>query len=416
MGRLLSHTFALLALLVFSNFAIAEEEPFSRYIRKEVGSTNVIVFVHGVLGDSRTTWGNGGVFWPDLLKGDPAFAGTDIYIYGFPTTMWGTLSVDELADVMRRQLDADGVTDHPHIAFLAHSMGGLVTRSYLLKYRDVVPKTSFIYLLSTPTAGSQVASLATLVSRNPQFSKMKPMNADDFLGDVLRQWLSAEFKIPSYCAYEKRPTYGLMIVDFQSASALCSKALDPIDESHITIAKPASVSADSYLAFKAAYRKEMGPNRPKEALIRQFESVLNSLHSTQMSKSEILFPQMEAYIQSPSEARWQEIKWAARKLALEIQDAVNASIAFDAQLYQTGSQIILVANGTSEVVDRSFNQSFQDSRSQWSGNGFVLRQINQFENRPTVEQMRNWAVELQSRYSVLEAEMARLLQMIRQRA
>jgi hypothetical protein len=86
---------------------------------------------------------------------------------------------------------------------------------------------------------------------------MKPMNAEDFLADQLRQWLAADFKIPSYCAYEKRDTYGLPIVTIQSATQLCTKPLDPIDADHFDIVKPADINTDSYLAFKAAYLSEM---------------------------------------------------------------------------------------------------------------------------------------------------------------
>ena len=35
----------------------------------------VIIFVHGVLGDARTTWTNGRTFWPDLLTRDSTFDG-----------------------------------------------------------------------------------------------------------------------------------------------------------------------------------------------------------------------------------------------------------------------------------------------------------------------------------------------------
>jgi len=34
------------------------------------GSDIVIVFVHGVLGDSETTWGTGKAYWPFMLFED----------------------------------------------------------------------------------------------------------------------------------------------------------------------------------------------------------------------------------------------------------------------------------------------------------------------------------------------------------
>lgn len=190
------------------------------------------------------------------MTSDTTFNGADIFVYSYPTALWASMSIDELAENMRLQLDVNLVSAYRRLIFLTHSMGGLVTRAYLLKNRDVAARTAFAYFFSTPTTGSQIASLATLISRNPQFSKMKPIDAENYLGDLLRQWLAAELRIPSYCAYEKKSTYSLAIVTFQSASALCTKALDPIEADHINIVKPADRNATPYLAFKAAYVRE----------------------------------------------------------------------------------------------------------------------------------------------------------------
>lgn len=407
--------------LVFIAFSLltgvgpASAQSSSAFLKKEPGNRTVIVFVHGVLGDAKDTWANNGVTWPSLLKDDPAFSGSDVYVLGYPTTLWASMSVDELADTIRPRLSSDGIPDYQRIVFLAHSMGGLITRSYLLKNRDVAAKVGFIYFLSTPTAGSQIASIATLISRNPQFSTMKPMNAEDFLADVLRQWLSADFRIPSYCAYEKLPTYGMMVVDFNSASALCNKALDPISESHITIAKPASRDSDSYIAFKAAFRKEISTSKAKDTLLRQFEDVLNLLHKTQMTKSEFLFPQLDSYIASPDKQKWRSIQRTARKLSDDIRGVLDASAQFDAQLYEeAGQQVVLIANGTRDVVDRKFYQTFREARHVRAANAEIMDQITTVElENPTVDQARAWAAELRQNYGRIETELVRLLDIIR---
>jgi hypothetical protein len=133
-------------------------------------------------------------------------------------------------------------------------MGGLVTRAFLLKNRPVADHTLFAYFLSTPTTGSQIASIARFVSSNPQIGLLRTMNAEDYLADLLRNWLSAGFKFPSYCAYERLPTNGLaLVVGMESASALCTKPLDPIETDHISIAKPSSQNSPSYIAFKSAF-------------------------------------------------------------------------------------------------------------------------------------------------------------------
>jgi pimeloyl-ACP methyl ester carboxylesterase len=120
------------------------------------------------LGDARSTWTNGSAYWPDLLAGDDVFAGTSIYVHEYKTTFrGGGLSVDELAEDLKARLDADRVTQHYQLIFIAHSMGGLVARDVLLKYRDLAAKTRFIFFLATPTTGAAIANWAELVSLNP---------------------------------------------------------------------------------------------------------------------------------------------------------------------------------------------------------------------------------------------------------
>lgn len=241
-----------LTFIVWSNTAVVGEVS-SKYIRRSDADT-VIVFVHGVMGDAVSTWtSQGGAYWPSLLSEDHTFDGADIYVLSYAAGLWATLSIDELAENMRADLIANGVSGYDRLIFISHSMGGLVTRAYLLKNQDVAAHTAFAYFFSAPTTGAEIASLAQYILSSPQIIKMKPMNADDYLADLYRQWLAAKFAFPSYCAYEKRPTSGILIVTMTSAAALCTRALDPIDTDHSNIVKPNNTNAATYTAFKAAY-------------------------------------------------------------------------------------------------------------------------------------------------------------------
>ena len=253
-------SFCLMMLVCVANSSA--EDLLSRYIKDVPNAETVIVFVHGFRGDSVSAWKNdNGAYWPQLLADDPAFDGIDIYTYSYASGLQAALSIDELAENMRATLQADEVSKHLHIIFLSHSMGGLVTRDFLLKNREVAAKTDFAYFYSTPTTGSQVASLLRFAASGQQLGKLQSMNSDDFLADQMRQWLSARFGFPSYCAYEKQKTFGLsLVVSMQSAAALCNRPLDPIDADHIGIVKPSGPLSMSYIAFKAAY----GESRVRE--------------------------------------------------------------------------------------------------------------------------------------------------------
>jgi len=247
MARVLA---AVLVLIVLFAPRVCCAEPQSRYVRKDASEDLSIVFVHGVLGDSIETWTNGSSYWPDLLTTDKDFDGTSIYAYEYATTLQRRgFSIEDIAHNMRLRLDADGVTKHKEIIFLAHSMGGLVVRNYLLNYPEIASRVRFIFFYSTPTIGAQVAALATFISRNPQFARMKPMQSGDYLADQVKRWINAPFNIPSFCAYETEETFGITVVTLESAFGLCNRSLDPLQADHMTIVKPSNVHSDIYISF-----------------------------------------------------------------------------------------------------------------------------------------------------------------------
>jgi pimeloyl-ACP methyl ester carboxylesterase len=251
--------------------AAAEAVVASRYLSTPSGNT-VIVFVHGVFGDADTTWkAANGASWPELMRGDEAFAGVDLYTVSLPSPMilW-SLSINELADRLPIFLDAV-VGSHKDVVFLAHSMGGLVVRQYLMNRRDAAAKTRMIYFFATPTQGSQMAELATAVgSRNPQLKGMARWRDAEYVGAAHNQWIGAKFPIRSYCAYEKIP-YPLvgLIVPPTSATALCNEVPQAMEFNHEEIVKPGTRDDIRYLAFRSAFEAWKAAAVPAPTLERR---------------------------------------------------------------------------------------------------------------------------------------------------
>ncbi len=257
-----------IALLLMSSIVNAQSN--SRYVKQTPGTQSIIVFVHGIFGDSVSAWTNqkNGAYWPTLLGSDPFFKDYDVYVYDYPSRFFGSdFSIDEVAENMRLMFEADRIADYNNIIFVSHSMGGLATRAYLNKNRKVATRVRLAYFYSTPSTGSELAAVGTLFSSNPQLSKMKPMQSSgEYLEDLQRQWLSINYDIPSFCAYEKQKTYHVNVVTQASASNQCNRRLDPINADHITIVKPGSPRDLSYLALKTAIeevvRKASEPQSP----------------------------------------------------------------------------------------------------------------------------------------------------------
>lgn len=244
------------------------------YVRgsKDIRAKRVVIFVHGVFGNGIGTWtNNNGAYFPQLLATDATFDGTDIWVHQFPSPTRGrTYNIDELADHLRRRLDNDNViTNHEEIIFLAHSMGGLITRAYLLKNHELVrERVRMLYFFSTPTNGSQVASLARVFSSNPQLVDLRPMTTNDagVLGLYQSHWKNSPLRtVPTYCAYERQATHGLQVVERASATHLCTMRDDPIDADHVEIVKPAHANDESYIAFRNAYRNAFDNRRSNDA-------------------------------------------------------------------------------------------------------------------------------------------------------
>jgi len=232
----------------------------SHYLRNNPDNSTVIIFVHGVSGDPISTWTNvNGTYWPNLLKNDPDFDNANIYMINYSSPVIASAySINELAECMRRDLESDKVLNHSRLIFLAHSMGGLVTREFLLKYKNYADKVSqggFLYFFATPTSGSSIARIIKFLSQNQQYGRMVPLKSDDSLADIQRNWLASiqMTKIPSYGSYETKDTLGLRIVEQDSATQLCNRPVSPIDKNHIDIVKPTDIKDESYRAFKSAF-------------------------------------------------------------------------------------------------------------------------------------------------------------------
>lgn len=224
----------------------------SRWVKDENQST-ALVFVHGVLGDATTTWSNRrtGAYFPTLVARDHAFQGVDVFVLEYSASCGAFFRIDELAQRMYTVLNHHGVLNRKTLIFVAHSMGGLVTPAFLLKNRPVAERVAFQYFYATPVAGAEeVARVATVLCRNPQIRQM--LKTDSTLDDLRSNWLAANFGIPTYCAYEKLPTFGDIIVSRDSALGFCNRRSEAVEANHVDIVKPEGANDISFQVLRQA--------------------------------------------------------------------------------------------------------------------------------------------------------------------
>jgi len=190
-----------------------------------------------------------------LLKDDDTFKDSDIYVVGYDTPYLGNrMTIDEIVANLKSRLDSDEVfSKHREVVFVVHSLGGLVVQRLLLTHRELAKKVPFIYFYSTPETGAQIARLGHVFSSDPLLKEMFPGDSNDYLLNLENEWRGATFTIHRYCAYEKQPLSGVLVVDRLSGTRGCDTVV-PINENHSTIVKPCDRNADSYIALRNAVK------------------------------------------------------------------------------------------------------------------------------------------------------------------
>jgi hypothetical protein len=161
-----------------------------------------------------------------------------------------------------------------------HSLGGLIVQRFLLTHRELAKQVPLIYFFSTPETGSQLASLGHLFSADPLLEQMFPGETNAYLLNLENEWIGAHFSIKRFCAYEKLPMKGVLVVDRLSGTRNCTNETPiPINEDHAGIVKPCSVQSDSYIALRNAIKST--PIAPKPVSLRE-ETVTRTWRSPQL--------------------------------------------------------------------------------------------------------------------------------------
>lgn len=253
----------------------------ARAIPPAVPHKRIIIFVNGIFGDAKGTWTNSdsSAYWPDMLaKTEPFKSTADIYVYSFNSPVLGSAEdINELAGRMQAYL-SDVIGNYDQVIFLCHSMGGLVTRRFLIRGKIPGSKIGFIYFYATPTMGASVSRIAAhFPGVNPQLKDMIPISDSKFLDQLRDDWedtyndrtLNYPNSFGSYCAYETAKMYYLLfrVVEKESATELCNRPYRAVDANHLEIVKPRSSDAEAFKYFKEAY-EDLAPAPSGRSLFR----------------------------------------------------------------------------------------------------------------------------------------------------
>jgi pimeloyl-ACP methyl ester carboxylesterase len=129
----------------------------------------VLIFVHGILSDSRSCWlcndeqtNQPICYWPELIKSDARYEDVGIYLAGYHTAV-DDFSIQQCARQVYAFLSEPDHLGHApvlkksKITFVCHSMGGVVARYLLCERPDAFKdKRVGIVLIASPSYGTNV--------------------------------------------------------------------------------------------------------------------------------------------------------------------------------------------------------------------------------------------------------------------
>src|SRR5262249_7582765 len=127
-----------------------------------------IVFVHGFTGDVEKTWRR----IPEFLRHSPGLNEWDLLGVGYQSNrrfdlpgLWSSdARLEEIAIMVHTRPELDPKR-YKRLAFVVHSMGGLVVQQSLVSYEDLRNRTSHVIFFGTPSDGLAKAGFASFWKR-----------------------------------------------------------------------------------------------------------------------------------------------------------------------------------------------------------------------------------------------------------
>lgn len=234
---------------------------------------NIILFVHGFTGD-KDTWGNPGMdsFPLLLMKNEKIAESFDIALFSYYTKLLNLFSkgnkvsqivkklfkkshqklrnnnsIEEIANLLRVEIRFK-LQEYDNIIIVAHSMGGLVAKSCIIKdiQENIPTKIRLFISLAVPHMGVELASYGKLISNNIQIDNLAPLNS--FIHDINDVWLKTSIRPKTKYFYGVHDG----VVVKTSAAPIDKEKSDiiSVDENHVSICKPDSQENTTLVAVK----------------------------------------------------------------------------------------------------------------------------------------------------------------------
>lgn len=243
------------------------------YIQKN-NNNNIVLFIHGFTSNNDTWVNTKGVSFPNmLLKNEVIKENFDFAYVSYDTelvqfyktkagisflgrTVFGTntvakksLNILQLSDYISTTISLK-CSDYENIIIVAHSMGGLVSKGYILKNleRNKFTKVKLLISLAVPHNGSNWAIVGkNLFRKNKQIIDMEPLSKT--LHELTDKWLWQDKGLPD-TAYLIAQNDEVVEETSSTGREKTRQAQYFCRDNHFSITKPEDENTNSYLAVE----------------------------------------------------------------------------------------------------------------------------------------------------------------------
>lgn len=168
--------------------AVQSKHDDSEIWEREEGN-NLLLFVHGLSGESEDTFGN----IPKMLQSDSSFDGWAMKPLGYAPIVqpklgkdiWGAiLDIDKISGYLKTSLTYK-FKNYDRIAIVAHSLGGIVAQKAILSLdEDARKRISHLIMFGTPSEG--IAPEVLSKQWNKKYSELS--SEGEFITTLRRDW------------------------------------------------------------------------------------------------------------------------------------------------------------------------------------------------------------------------------------
>lgn len=165
------------------------------WVHHRKGSNTCIVFVHGILSDTESAFTHkNGTNWPRLLAAEPGL-NASILAYNYRTDiLCENYDLTHVVDYLRDGFSLEGLWKTRKLLFVAHSMGGIVARKFIISNQANLIKARVkvgLLLIASPSLGSRDANDLAGLNRfvgNSQLDALKLADENSWLRDLDREF------------------------------------------------------------------------------------------------------------------------------------------------------------------------------------------------------------------------------------